>query len=109
MTLKEAINAARECVPIVHDGIRYVCISSVGWHFFSGKPSQFVELRDKNGRGVVIADPSRVELYRRCCFCGDEITGKGVSAEPLADGACCPKCFIKVLEERKRRHISEMQ
>ena len=35
-----------------------------------------------------------------CVLCKEKIEGYGNNAEPLAEGQCCDKCNIKVVEKR---------
>lgn len=64
MTPKEADEAARRTLPIVHEGIEYKRIIGAGyWYDEMGNRSPFVQLLDKNCyNSVVYADPARCSL-----------------------------------------------
>ena len=63
MTLKEADEAARSCLPVVHQWITYLRIIHSGYHYNEkGERSGFVTLLDKCGHSVTQADPGRCEI-----------------------------------------------
>lgn len=58
MTLREADEAACKRLPIIHQGIEYLCISETGYQYNDkGERSGFVQLLDKCGHSVTYADP----------------------------------------------------
>lgn len=63
MTLKEADEAARRCLPVVHDGITYRRITEIGYRFDNkGQRSGFVVLLDRGGWSVTYAAPERCRI-----------------------------------------------
>ena len=61
MTLREADEAARRCLPVVHDGITYRRITEIGYRFDNnGQRSGFVVLLDRGGWSVTYAAPERI-------------------------------------------------
>lgn len=71
MTLKEADEAAKKCLPVIltnmtmqgKQEIEYIRISQIGHSYDKkGKRRPFVQLLDKCGHSVVNADPKDVKL-----------------------------------------------
>ena len=64
MTPKEADEAAKQALPIVHEGKEYKRITEVGCRYDEkGNRRPFVQLLDKNCyNSVVYADPARCSL-----------------------------------------------
>lgn len=65
MTLKEADEAARRGLPVIHKGVEYARITQTGYHYDkNGKRRGFVQLIDKNSRSVSYAEPRTCELAK---------------------------------------------
>lgn len=65
MTLKEADEAARRCLPVIHGGIEYLRITETGYRYDEkGQRTGFVQLLDKCRHSVSYADPARCELAK---------------------------------------------
>jgi hypothetical protein len=46
---------------------------------------------------------SIADIPKTCCVCGEEYTGYGHNAEPLAEGRCCTNCNTEVIMARIER------
>lgn len=67
MTIDQCVNAAKNALPIIHDGIVYLRISRISKVYpadASRKPYYVVELEDKCLHSVTEAAPEKVEIYR---------------------------------------------
>lgn len=63
MTLKEADEAARLRLPVIHDGITYCRITETGYRYNGkGERTGFVQLLDKGEHSVTYAAPERCKL-----------------------------------------------
>ena len=66
MPLKEADEAARRCLPVVHNGIEYIRITETGYYYGeNGERRGFVQLLDKCGHSVIYAAPDRCEILQK--------------------------------------------
>lgn len=63
MTPKEAIEAARQMLPIEYEGAVYTRITEIGICYNDKSEGQhFVKLLDKNGNSVVYASPQKCNV-----------------------------------------------
>lgn len=63
MTLKEADEVAKKCLPVMYNGILYTRITRVGYTYDKeGKRNSFVQILDKNSNSVMDVLVSKVEL-----------------------------------------------
>lgn len=63
MTLKEADEIARKCLPVINDGIEYRRICETGYRYDEhGNRSGYVVLLDRYANSVTRADPARCKL-----------------------------------------------
>lgn len=72
MTKTEAVEAFKNDLPVIYDGIEYKCISAIIYR--RGGPNGIyaqLELLDRNRRDVIIADPRRVMVWE-----ADDVGGR---------------------------------
>ena len=63
VNLKEATEAAKQRLPVIHNGIEYLRIKQAGYDYDDqGNPTPVVQLLDKCKHSVSYADPARVTL-----------------------------------------------
>ena len=63
MTLREADEAARKCLPVIFRGVEFQRITETGWRYNDkGERAGFVQLLDKCNRSVIYADPALCTL-----------------------------------------------
>ena len=63
VNLKEATEAAKQRLPVIHNGIEYLRIKQAGYDYDDqGNPTPFVQLLDKCDHSVTYAEPKLCHL-----------------------------------------------